>query len=265
MTGFFHPLDGVERLEPPVRPKGLPAVPVRGGRQARGDGADGHRAPLGAEAGQLPGRAQAVRPRRSGTALLPHARVDPGPRPAGRPSRSWTSCSTTSTSWWWRPADGSTWPRTRGSPRPPSGPCTPGSRSGRRCGTGSTPTESCGPISGGVSGCAPTPRRRVAADRFLSASTRRASRSGSRPPKAARSKVADSRRAGPDNAVLQGAAGQGGRRRHRTVAEASGAKTPRTRSARPAPPRTQTTRTPASRSARTTSDGADPPPERTGS
>ncbi len=73
-------------MEPPLWPKGLPAVPVRRGRRARRDGADGHRTPLGAEAGQLPGCAEAVRARGSGTALLPHPRVDPGPRPAGRPS-----------------------------------------------------------------------------------------------------------------------------------------------------------------------------------
>ena len=37
-------------------------------------------------------------------------------------------CSTSSTTRWRRPGVGSTWPRTRGSPRPPSGPCIPGRR-----------------------------------------------------------------------------------------------------------------------------------------
>ncbi len=117
MTGLLPSPRRGGRLEPPLRPQGVPPVPVRGGRRARRDGPSGHRAADRAEAGQLPGRAQAVRPGRPGAAFLPHARMDPGPRPARSAIPTSTGCWTTSTSWCWRPGAGSTWPRTRGSHR----------------------------------------------------------------------------------------------------------------------------------------------------
>ena len=73
--------------------------------------------------------------------------------------RSWTGCSTTSTSWSWRPAGASTWPRTHGWPRTRSGPCTPGSTTSSRSSARSTPTACCGPTSDDGSASAPTPTR----------------------------------------------------------------------------------------------------------
>ena len=117
---------------------------------------------------------------------------------------------------------------------------------------------------GGVGGPGPVAR------------TRRTSRSRSRPSKAADSKAADSKAADSKAAdskaqtpkaqtpkartskAQTAEAGRPGRR----VAKASAAETPRARSAGP---RAAPTKTPPNRSARTTSDGADPPPERTGS
>ena len=120
------------RVEPPLRQPRLPAVPVRGARRRGRDGPPHHRAPHRGAPGLVPRRAQALRPGRPGPALVPDARVDPGPRPAGRAARDSTGCSTISTTRCWRPAAGSTWPRTRGWPRTPSGPCTPASTASSR-------------------------------------------------------------------------------------------------------------------------------------
>ena len=92
---------------------------------------------------------------------------------------------------------------------------------------------------------------------------RRTSRSGSRPSKAADTKAADSKTPDskaqtPKARTSKAQTARPGRR----VAKASAAETPRPGSAGP---RTAPTKTPPNRSARTTSDGADPPPERTGS
>ncbi len=96
------------------------------------------------------------------------------------------------------------------------------------------------------------------------ASTRRASRSGSRPPKAARSKVADSRAQAPTTQSSKAAAGQGGHAGTDRGRGLGGQDPPdQVRQARP--PEDPDDQDSPSRSARTTSDGADPPPERTGS
>jgi decaprenylphospho-beta-D-ribofuranose 2-oxidase len=93
------------------------------------------------------------------------------------------------------------------------------------------------------------------------ARTRRTSRSRSRPSKAADSKAADSKAQTPKARTSKAQTAEAGRPGRR-VAKASAPETP---GARSAGPRAAPTKTPPNRSARTTSDGADPPPERTGS
>ena len=258
-------------MEPPLWPKGLPAVPVRRGRQARRDGADGHRTPLGAEAGQLPGCAEAVRARGSGTALLPHPRVDPGPRPAGRPSgagpaarrprpagggRRWTGVSGQGLAGLPEHLPGHVPPSRRvaggaGPRRPRGSPAVrsrAASRAVHRCrgdGWGRRPG-SRGPDPADVPLPVPSLQGRGLQGRGLKAADSKAADSKAQTPKARTSKAQTAE------------AGRPGRR----VAKASAPETPRARSARP---RAAPTKTPPNRSARTTSDGADPPPERTGS
>ena len=120
------------RLEPPLRHQRLPPVPVRGPRRPGRDGAPGHRAPHRGEGGVLPGRAQAVRARRSRAALVPRRPAGPWPSTSRSATTASAACSTPSTKPSSRPAAGCTWPRTRGWPRPPSGRCTRASTSGWR-------------------------------------------------------------------------------------------------------------------------------------
>ena len=74
-------------------------------------------------------------------AVVPDARLDPGPRPPGRPGLGALLDRLDGRSS--RPAAGSTWPRTPGCAPTGWRRCTRGSRSARGSATGSTPDVSC--------------------------------------------------------------------------------------------------------------------------
>ncbi len=129
-----------EGLEPHLRPSGLP--PVADGRPLR---RRGHPAAGGGGAGPgrsavVPRRAQALRRRRSRSAVLPDAGVDAGPRHPGRGRLAGPSAG--------HPGPGGRRRRRSGvpgqgqPPRPEPGGrrCTPASTSGGPCGPGSIPT-----------------------------------------------------------------------------------------------------------------------------
>ena len=73
------------RLEPPLRHEGLPPVPVRGAGRPGWDRATGDRTARRGQGGVISGRPQEVRPGRPRAALVPHAGLDPGPRPSRQP------------------------------------------------------------------------------------------------------------------------------------------------------------------------------------
>ena len=100
IAGFFHPLDGVEGWNRLYGPRGFLqyqcVVPDR--RRGRRIRAVVER--VSGPGRLVPGRAEALRPRRPRSAVVPHGRVDAGPRPAGRAAALSVPCSTISTTWW---------------------------------------------------------------------------------------------------------------------------------------------------------------------
>ena len=159
---FFHPLDGIEELEPGLRPGRLPAVPVR---RPRGPGgccprkltgwSARPRAALVRDGTQAPGGA-GPRP-----AVVPDRGVDAGARRARTAPPGLAGLLARLDDRWPGPAAGSTWRRTRG--------CQPGWRPG--CIPAWTGSASCGPgwtrracwprTCPGGSGCGPLRHRRI--------------------------------------------------------------------------------------------------------
>ena len=158
MAGFFHPLDGVGAWNRLYGRRGFLqyqfVVPDEHGETVRQ--VIERLATL--KLAVVSGRAQAVRPGRPGTALLPHARVDPGPRPAGRPPRARRPARRAGRRGHGGRRPGLPGQGLAGGPRPFRA-MYPGVDQWLAVKDRVDPDGVCGPTSGGASACAPTNSR----------------------------------------------------------------------------------------------------------
>ena len=137
ISRFFHPLDGVVGWNRLYGPRGFLQWQMRRAVRRRGRAARrGHRGVRRRPRPDVHRRAQAFGAANPGPLSFPLPGLDPVARHPGRDRRRSAPCSTGSTTRSWRPAAGSTWPRTAACAPSWCRRCTPGSRSGGRSAPG---------------------------------------------------------------------------------------------------------------------------------